>query len=156
MGIALTDEEVWAFVAPAHTGVFTTLRPDGHPVPVPVWFVVLDHAVYVRAIATTHKVAHVRHDPRASFLVEDGAGWRELRAVLMLGTARVVDDHAALVDRVAEATRAKYEDFRSFNGSLPQVTRSHYNSGSATMRFVPTETTVSWDNRKIRTPERSG
>lgn len=155
MGVALTDDEAWDFVSRAHTGVLTTLRADGHPVPVPVWFVVLDGAVYVRAIAATRKVEHVRRDPRASFLVEDGTRWGELRAVLMLGAATVVDDDDVVV-RVAEATQAKYGSFRSPNGSLPEATRNHYRRASTTLRFAPTEATVSWDNHKIRPAGRTG
>ena len=38
MGVRLTSDEAWAFVEHAHTGIFTTLRRDGQPVALPVWF----------------------------------------------------------------------------------------------------------------------
>ena len=33
MGIRLSDDEAWEFVAQAHTAILTTLRSDGWPVP---------------------------------------------------------------------------------------------------------------------------
>ena len=78
MGVRLTDDEAWAELAAAHTGILTTLRRDGRPVALPVWFAVLDRRIYVRTPAGTHKVGHVRHDPRATFLVERGERWAEL------------------------------------------------------------------------------
>ena len=44
MSVRLDNDEVWAFVSTAHTGIFTSLRRDGFPVPVPTWFVALDEA----------------------------------------------------------------------------------------------------------------
>ena len=40
MSVRLSDEEAWAELAAAHTGIFTTLRRDGRPVTLPTWFVV--------------------------------------------------------------------------------------------------------------------
>ena len=48
MGVRLTEDEAWAELAAAHTGILTTLRRDGRPVPLPVWFVALDRTIYVR------------------------------------------------------------------------------------------------------------
>ena len=56
MGVRLTEDEAWAELAAAHTGILTTLRRDGRPVPLPVWFVALDRHVYVRTPARTRKV----------------------------------------------------------------------------------------------------
>ena len=39
MGVRLSEEEAWAELATAHTGILTTLRRDGRPVSLPVWLV---------------------------------------------------------------------------------------------------------------------
>ena len=72
MGVRLGEEEAWAELEHAHTGILTTLRRDGRPVSLPVWFAALDRRIYVRTPAKTRKVEHVRNDPRATFLVERG------------------------------------------------------------------------------------
>ena len=77
--IRLTEEEAWAEIAAAHTGILTTLRRDGMPIALPVWFVAEDRTVAMRTPAATKKIARVRNDPRASFLVESGERWVDLR-----------------------------------------------------------------------------
>ena len=91
-GIRLGVDEAWATLERAHTGVLTTLRRDGVPISLPVWFVVLDRRIYVSGPAHTKKFARVRRDPRVSFLVESGERWIDLLGVHLTGTARIVDD----------------------------------------------------------------
>jgi len=80
MGFRLTDVEALAKIDAAHTGVLTTLRRDGQPVTLPMWHAVIDRHIFVRTLRRTKKVARVRHDGRASFLVESGLDWAELCA----------------------------------------------------------------------------
>ena len=122
MGVRLSEEEAWEAIAAAHTGVLTTLRADGTPVALPVWFVALDRAIYVSTPARAKKVARVRNDPRASFLVESGERWAELRAVHLSGAVAVVDDRA-MVDAVAAALDVKYAAFRTASPPTPCGTR---------------------------------
>ena len=49
--------------AGAHTGVLTSLRRDGAPVSLPVWFVALDRRIYVSGPARTKKFARIRVIP---------------------------------------------------------------------------------------------
>lgn len=149
MGINLDDDALWEFVTGAHTGTLTTLRRDGWPVPLPTWFVAVDGAIFVRTPARARKVERVRRDSRASFLVESGRAWTELRAVVLLGRAAVVDDPAVRAT-VAEALAEKYAPFQPPTRRMPQATRRHYSGGDAVIRFVPTEPAISWDNSRIR------
>lgn len=149
MGISLDDGELWEYLAAAHTGVLTTLRHDGWPVPLPTWFVVLDGAVLLRTPARARKVARIRDDARASFVVESGHAWSELRAAVLLGRAEIVDD-AGLRQAAAEAMAAKYAGLGP--PAVPQATRRHYGGGEAVIRFVATERVLSWDNARLRLP----
>ena len=148
MGIQLSDEEVWAFTEAGHTGILTTLRRDGRPVSLPLWFVAFDGSVYFSTPSRSKKVARVKNDPRACFLVESGLAWRELKAVMMTGSVDAVDD-AGLAARVASELDRKYRAFRPDLAAAPGATRRHYGSGSATLRFTPASW-ISWDNGKIR------
>ena len=112
MSIRLSRDEAWQVLAAAHTGILTTLRGDGAPITLPVWFVALDERVYVGTPARTKKVARVRRDPRVSFLVESGARWAELVGVHLTGRARVVEE-PELVARVVDALNEKYRAFRT-------------------------------------------
>ena len=91
MGVRLSEDEAWAELEHAHTGILTTLRQDGRPVSLPVWFVARDRRIYVRTPAKTRKVEHVRNDPRATFLVERGEKWVELCAVMFYADVELLE-----------------------------------------------------------------
>lgn len=149
MGVRLSDDEAWAELAAAHTGILTTLRSDGRPVSLPVWFVVRDRHVYVRTPARTHKVGHVQHDPRATFLVERGERWAELCAVMLHADVELLDAGPER-DTIEAAITEKYQSFRTERASLPDATRAHYAVESAVLKLSPVGRLVTWDNAKLR------
>jgi PPOX class probable F420-dependent enzyme len=154
MGVRLSDEEAWAELGAAHTGILTTLRRDGRPVSVPVWFAAVDHLIYVRTPAKTRKVEHVRHDPRATFLVERGEKWIELCAVMVHADVEVVEPGEEY-DRAYAAITEKYDGFGAVSKALggkrlPDATKQHYGGHAAVLRLTPVGDLVTWDNSKIR------
>jgi hypothetical protein len=149
MSVRLNDDEVWAFLEASHTGILTTLRSDGWPVSLPVWYVVLDRRIYVGTPAHTRKVARLRSDDRACFLVESGKKWAELAAVEMAVRASILPRDSSEGPAVAERFTAKYAAFRPAASRLPTATVKHY-SGQALIRLDPVEPPLSWDNVRIR------
>ena len=149
MSVRLSSDEAWAVVAASHTGILTSLRRDGVPIALPIWFVVLDRRIYVSGPATAKRVARVRHDPRVSFLVESGKRWAELRAVHLTGRARVVTEPDVLA-RVAAALDTKYAPFRTQRTAMPEATRAHYDVKFATIEVTPDEHILTWDNARLR------
>jgi PPOX class probable F420-dependent enzyme len=146
--IRLSADEAWAVLGRAHTGVLTTLRRDGVPISLPVWFVALDRRLYVSGPAHTRKFARIAHDPRVSFLVESGERWVDLLGIHLTGTARVVDD-AALAERVAAALAAKYDPFRLPRDEMPDATRTRYETATTTIEIVPDDRILSWENARL-------
>lgn len=144
----LSHDEAWKVIAAAHTGILTTLRSDGVPVALPVWFVTRDERIYVRTPARSKKVTRVLHDQRASFLVESGERWAELEAVHLTGRVEIVDD-VTLIETVAAEFDHKYAPFRTPRADMPAATRNHYEVAKATIRFVADDRIVSWDNRRL-------
>lgn len=137
-----------ARVEASHTGIVTSLRRDGMPMAIPMWFCVVDGAVHFRTLAATKKAARLRNDPRISFLVEGGERWAELWAVHLTGTTVFVED-AAVVERVAEALQAKYASFKTERTAMPDDTRAHYERPFVVVRIEAEERIVSWDNAKL-------
>ena len=150
-GIRLSAEEAWDTLECAHTGVLTTLRRDGVPISLPVWFVVLDRKIYVSGPAHTKKFARVKHDPRVSFLVESGERWIDLVGVHLTGTARIVDD-AQVLERVAEALADKYGRFRTPRDEMPDATRANYETTVTTLAITPDDRILSWENARLFAP----
>jgi PPOX class probable F420-dependent enzyme len=147
VGVRLNEDEAWAVLTASHTGVFTTLRRDGMPIALPVWFVVLDRTVCLGAPSRTKKVARLRHDPRASFLVESGERWVDLRAVHLTGRVEFVDDEHEM-ERIDRALDTKYRAFRTARAAMPARTQQHY-TGRTFLRLRPDDRILSWDNQRI-------
>ena len=147
MSIRLSPDEAWSLLDSAHTGIFTTLRSDGFPVALPVWFVTLDRTICIGTPAGTKKILRVRRDPRASFLVEQGERWAELLAVHVTGRVDIVRDED-VVTQVERALDEKYQPFRTPSSAMPEGTRRHY-AQRTILRLHPEGRILSWDNSRI-------
>lgn len=146
--VRMSDAEIWEFLTDGHTGIFTTLRADGVPVAMPVWYAVIEREIYVRTRGK--KLSRVRHDSRASFLVEDGERWAELRAVHLTGTAEIIEPTPDLDAAVDAELDRKYAAFRTDHAAMPAATRAVYEQATrALVRLVPDERVLNWDNRKL-------
>lgn len=150
MGIELKDDELWAYVSVAHTAVVTTLRRDGWPVALPVWFAVVNRLIYLKTFPTLMKARRIAHDARASFVVEDGHTWTELRAVTVSVTAELLPEGPE-ADTARLALRAKYPpDIDVPLHRLPEASRAYYGARDVIIRLSPTAGPISWDNRRLR------
>src|SRR5262249_18835819 len=96
------------------------------------------------------KLARLRHDPRASFLVEDGMAWKELRAVHFTGHAHVVDLEGELAQRYRAEMDRKYAGFRTARSEMPEATANAYETAiGGIVRFEPDDRVLHWDNKKL-------
>ena len=150
MSIRLSTDEAWDALAQAHTGIFTTLRRDGMPIALPVWFVAIDRSICLGAPSRTKKLARLRHDPRASFLIESGERWVDLVAVHLTGRCELLDleKDRSLIERIDDELDVKYAKFRSDHTAMPQKTQEHY-AARTFIRFVPDTRVLTWDNSRM-------
>lgn len=142
----MTPDERDTFLAQAATGVLTTLRQDGSPISLPMWFVVVDSDVHIRTRASAKKVGRIERDGRACFVVDSGAAWVDLRAVTISGALVDVTGSAASV--VEEALNEKYRG-RGVPDRVPTRTAAHYADESRYFRLVPQQRELTWDNSKL-------
>lgn len=148
MSVRLNEEEIWRELETAHTGILTTLRKDGMPITLPVWFLAKDRKIYVYGPAKTKKFNRIRNDPRCSFLVESGKRWAELRAVQVNGVARIIEDEATRT-AIQAAIDAKYAAFKTASAAMPAATAAHYASGNTLIEITPDARKLSWDNARL-------
>lgn len=146
MSVRMNESEISDFLAASHTGILATLRSDGAPAIVPLWFVVLDGSVHLRTLRSSAKVKHLLNDARVSFLIESGQAWSELKAVVLHGIAEVVDE-LGLTSKIDAAWAEKYADFLMPSNTSAR-TRDHYAATRLYIRIVPTRRTLTWDNSK--------
>jgi PPOX class probable F420-dependent enzyme len=143
----MDDGERAAFVAGARSLILVTVRPDGLPHPVPMWFVVVGGEVRMRTYAASRKVANLRRDPRAVCLVEDGADYGQLRAVQLTGTIELVAEPRWIADVVVRL-RAKHEQARPDDHEAA-VDAALYGVAKQVGLRLHVRQTVSWDHRKL-------
>lgn len=148
LSVRMSNEEAWAMLTDAHTGILTTLRRDGVPIALPLWYAVVDHCIYFTTRGK--KLSRVRHDPRSSFLVEEGERWVDLRAVHLTGVAEIVEPEESVRSAFGAEMQRKYAAYRAAGGEMPEKSRKHYETAKGgIVRFTPDEKILTWDNRKL-------
>jgi hypothetical protein len=144
----LTDDEAWELIAGSHTGIFTSLRRDGRPIALPVWFVAHGRSVYIRTPAATKQTTRVRHDSRAHFLVEHGTDWGELVSVSFSARAGVLDPDPSLDKTLEQLLADKYAAHRPPEERLPAAVRERY-AETELIRLTPDGPLRSWNNAAL-------
>lgn len=141
---------IWEILSQSHSIVFTTLRRDGSPVALPVWFVTIGDHLYIRTPRNSKKALRVSRDPRASILAEDGTYWTELRAIHYGGHAEILADDHPEVATALDALRGKYAQFEPPYERLPEAAQRNYSTtDQAVIRFKPSGLPLSWDNSRV-------
>jgi hypothetical protein len=144
----MSPDECWAMLESSINGTLVTLRKNGRPIALPVWFVVLDQKIYITTRGK--KLARIRRDNRCSFLVEAGERWAELRAVHVECDGRVIEPSAELFKRITQAMGEKYAAYRTAATAMPTATRDHYaKAAGGVIELEPVGKLLNWDNRRL-------
>ena len=153
MGVRLSEDEAWERLTNSHTGTITTLRRDGWPISLPMWFAVVDRKIYMRTLAASKKALRIKHDERACFMVESGEAWKDLAAVVVPVRASLIDSSSPEAKRALEVLGAKYRGFGLPQKQVPEATKKHYGAGNVVIRLDPAGAMITWDNARIRLKE---
>jgi Pyridoxamine 5''-phosphate oxidase. len=147
VAIAMTPDEISAYLASGRTLVLVTTGPDGIGDPVPMWYEMDEQGrICMRTYARSQKVANLRRDPRFSALVEDGDRYSELRGVQLTGRVELIDDPAWIAD-VYVRLLTKYEGLNPRH-ALALREAAHERAAKQVGLRLLTERIVSWDHSK--------
>ena len=143
--IAMTREEVDAFLAGERTCRVATVGSDGEPHVAPLWFVWDGEHVWLNSLVRSQRWTDLQRDPRVSLVVDAGVEFADLRGVEVSGTARVVGEvpRTGPGPDVAEVERA-------FAGKYAPNGEFAVDGRHAWLR-IDVEKLVSWDFRKAAT-----
>ncbi len=145
--IAMTEQEITAFVAAGRTAILVTIGPDGVPDPVAMWYLVNDAGeVLMRTYARSQKVANLRRDPRMSLLIESGEHYRDLRGVAISGTVELDPDTDLVADTVV-GLMVKYEGVGAADAQAARPAAVERAVKQVALRVRPSSV-LSWDHRK--------
>src|SRR5260221_3834322 len=143
--VAMSAEEIDAFIAGKHTLSIATLNRDGSIHMVAMWYGFLEGEIAFTSKAKAQKVLNLRRNPSITVMAEEGEAYNELIGVQIQGTAEIVEDpermFAAGVS-VFERHTAPYDDARN---------RKHVESllyKRVVIKVNPVKI-ASWDHHKL-------
>ena len=144
--IEMTPAEVEQFLNGRYVMNIATNGPSGHPHLVAMWFSMIDGKPVFWTFGKAQKVLNIRRDARITALVETGEDYNELRGVELVGTARLVEDHADIV-RIGALVAQKYSgDIAVGPEGMEFISKqAHKRIGVV----IDVEKTVTWDHTKL-------
>lgn len=89
--IAMTTEELDAFLAAQRTCRVATIGPDG-PHATPLWFVWDGTHLWLYSLTRSQRWADLARDPRIGVTVDDGVEFFDLHGVEITGSVEIVGD----------------------------------------------------------------
>jgi hypothetical protein len=145
--VRLSSAEAWEVVSAGQTAILTTLRADGWPVSVPVWFVTVGDRIYIRTFGA--KVRRLQRDSRASFVVEGGTRWSEFVAA-HLNCRGIVESMTPTLDKWFETEMAaKYGERFTRWADMPPASQEFYaRQPRSLVTLTPVGPIRGWDNRR--------
>ena len=145
--IEMTPEEIRAYLAASRRIILVTNGPNGMPHPVPMNYGVdADGRIVMTGYRKSQKVKNLERDPRAALLVESGATYQELRAVVAYCDAEIIDDPAQIRDCM-RLVRADSEMADSIEQPMSEQVQASI-AKRVILRFRPFRY-VSWDHGKL-------
>ena len=142
--VAMSDEEVAAFIERSRTATMATIGPTGTPHVVAMWYAVVDGQLWFETKSRAQKAQNLRRDPRMTVLIEDGLTYDVLRGVSLEGSGVIVDDP----ERLWEVGVSVWERYNGpYTDDVEPLVRLMLNKRVAIRLDV--ERVRSWDHRKL-------
>lgn len=145
--IAMSADEISAFLEQGGTVQVALYGPDGYPDITPMWYVIEGDMLWMRTYGKSQKVINARRDPRCCVLIETGDKYLELRGVQITGDLQISED----VERicwVAARLMVKYEGVDPEH--IPALEAAYAERAPKQVALgLSLARIVSWDHRKL-------
>jgi PPOX class probable F420-dependent enzyme len=145
--IRLTDAELAAFLDEQRTLILATVGQDGWPHLMPLWFTVRDGEPWAWTYARSQKVRNLERDPRATWQVEAGTSYEQLRGVMVKARVELVRD-VATVEAFGVELFERYTGLDPLPDPVAGMVRAQAPKRVA-LRMVPAGPPVTWDHAKL-------
>ena len=140
--IAMSDDEVAAFLERGRVVTVATVGRDGWPHLMPLWYVLREGEIWAWTYAKSQKVRNLERESRCTLQVEAGDGYDELRGV-MIKAACAIHREPEVVAAVGTELARRYGGDESAHVTAAQASKR------VALQFV-TASVASWDHRKLR------
>ena len=143
--IRMGEAELAAFLDEQRTVIVATNGRDGWPHLMPLWYLVRGGELWSWTYARSQKVRNVERDPRATWQVETGETYDQLRGVM-------VKAKVALHHDLETVSAFGVELFGRYAGASGDAVLDMVRAQApkrVVMQFVADEPPVTWDHRKL-------
>lgn len=143
--IAMSADEVAAFLDQSRTLNVATLGKDGAPHLTALWFARDGEVLLFETYGASQKVVNLRRDPRIAVMCEAGETYQELRGVSIRGRAEIIDAEPRLTERMTFIAR------RIMPGASEEQLAAHvaHMVQKRVVVSVHPGKVISWDHRKL-------
>jgi PPOX class probable F420-dependent enzyme len=138
--IAMSDEEVQAFLEQERVVTVATVGQDGWPHLMPLWYVVREGELWAWTYGKSQKVRNLERESRCTLQVEAGDTYDQLRGVMIKAACAIHRDPEIVASVGTELARR-------YGGEGAHVTAEQAAKRVA-LQFV-TASVASWDHRKL-------
>lgn len=139
----MSREQIDAFLAQPYLARIATVRPDGRPHVVPIWFWWDGTSAYMETPPDSVKATNLRHNPHCALTVDITEGGLRFAAVIMEGTVELLTDRQVQLE-MATKVYTKYLGEEGVQSPTPQ--RMIHNE-HVIIKFTPRHI-VTWDDRR--------
>ena len=144
--IAMSDDEVQAYLESERVLNVGTIGATGHPHLVAMWYAMVAGNAVFWTFGKSQKVVNLRRDSKISGLVESGDTYDQLRGVELRGRGVIIEDYDQVLE-IGKAVGVKYNGPSALSESaLPFL------EAQATKRVgvvFEIDHVVSWDHTKL-------
>jgi PPOX class probable F420-dependent enzyme len=146
--IAMSPEELRAFLDEELTLTCATIGPNGRPHLMPLWFIRQGDVLASWTYGASQKVKNLERLPQATVQVEAGKKYEELRGAMLDCDVEIIRDREAILE-IGVAVAYRY-GLAPADAPHDLVRAGAEKSGAKRvgLRFRPTRI-VSWDHRKL-------
>jgi general stress protein 26 len=144
--IAMSAEEIAAFLDAEKTVICATNGKSGFPHLMPLWYLVRDGEIWAWTYAKSQKVLNLERDQRATLQIEAGTEYQELRGVMIEANTIIHHD----LDVVSAFGAKLFERYSGGTAGGPEFLEVIKKQAAkrAALQFVA-QRTASWDHRKL-------
>lgn len=146
--IALTPEEIDAFLTEQRVCRVATLTSSGAPHVSPLWFAWDGGALWLYSIVRSQRWADLLRDPRAAVVVDAGEAFNELHGVELRGRFEAVGPQPRTGEEDQPELLVPERLFAAKYGASTPDGPMYHDGRHAWLRLVPTKI-ASWDHRKL-------
>jgi PPOX class probable F420-dependent enzyme len=128
---SMTKEEMQTFLARPIIARLATVRPNGSPQLVPMWFLYEDGVMYMSTRTYAAKVKHLQKNPRVAVVVDEMVAPLKNKVVILEGTVEVQ------TSGVKEITTKIYHKYMGIEGAATPVAQQSINTPRVILKITP-------------------